>query len=96
MSKDALEALLSLLDNWAAFFTLLVVIGVGGELAIHVMQSRANKKLIALQKTESLAQEEEIARLKKDSASFELDVAKANERAASAEFETEHLIKAVS
>ncbi len=84
MSKEALEALLSVLDNWAAFFTLLVVIGVGGELAIHVMQSRANKKLIALQKTETLAQETEIARMKKDSASFELDIAKANKGSAEA------------
>jgi hypothetical protein len=52
MGKEALDALLSVLDNWAALFTLLVVIGVGGELVIHVMQSRANKKLIALQRTE--------------------------------------------
>jgi len=84
MSKDALDALLSVLDNWAAFFTLLVVIGVGGELVIHVMQSRANKKLIALQRTEALAQEAEIARMKKDSASFELDIAKANKGSADA------------
>jgi hypothetical protein len=92
MNKDALEAFLSVLDNWAALFTLLVVIGVGGELVVHVMQSRANKKLIALQRTEALAQEAEIARMKKESASFELDIAKANrgsadalERAAKAE-----------
>ncbi len=84
MSKDALEALLSVLDNWAAFFTLLVVIGVGGELVIHVMQSRSNKKLIALQNTEALAQEAEIARMKKDSASFELGIAKANKGSADA------------
>jgi hypothetical protein len=44
VDKDALEGLISVLDNWAAFFTLLVVIGVGGELVIHVLQSRANKK----------------------------------------------------
>ena len=84
MDKDALEGLISLLDNWAAFFTLLVVIGVGGELVIHVMSSRANKKLIALQKGEALLQESEIARMRKDSASFELDIAKANKSAAEA------------
>lgn len=84
MDKDALEGLISVLDNWAAFFTLLVVIGVGGELVIHVLQSRANKKLITLQKSEALVQEAAIARLKKDSASFELDIAKANKDAADA------------
>ncbi|HUO34323.1 MAG TPA: hypothetical protein VMU43_04980 [Candidatus Acidoferrum sp.] len=84
MDKDSLEGLISLLDNWAVFFTLLVVIGVGGELVIHIMSSRANKKLITLQKSESLAQEAEIARMKKDSASFELDIAKANKGAAEA------------
>ncbi len=66
MDKDALEGLISVLDNWAAVFTLLVVIGVGGELVIHVMSSRANKKLIALQKSEALAQEAEIARLHRE------------------------------
>jgi hypothetical protein len=84
MDKDALDGLISLLDNWSAFFTLLVVIGVGGELVTHVMQSRANKNLIALQRTESLAQEAEIARIKKDSASFELDIANAKRGAADA------------
>jgi hypothetical protein len=84
MNKDALEGLISLLDNWTAFFTLLVVIGVGGELVVHVISSRANKKLIALQKSEALAQEAEIARMKKDSAFFELDIAKANKGAAEA------------
>src|ERR1039458_2574293 len=91
MNKDALGALISALDNWAAFFTLLVVIGVGGELVVHVMSSRANKKVIALQKSESLAQEAEIARLKKDSASFELDIAKANKGAADANARTAEL-----
>lgn len=84
MNKDALEGLIAVLDNWAAFFTLLVVIGVGGELVVHVISSRTNKKLIALQKSESLIQETEIARLKKDSASFGLDIAKANKGAADA------------
>jgi hypothetical protein len=84
MDKGALEALIATLDNWAALFTLLVVIGVGGELAVHVMSSRANKKLAALQNIQGLAQEAEIARLRKDSASFELDIAKANEGAADA------------
>ncbi|HEY2121335.1 MAG TPA: hypothetical protein VGH37_19265 [Candidatus Acidoferrum sp.] len=45
MGKESLEALIAMLDNWAAFFTLLVVVAVGGELIVHVMQSRANKKL---------------------------------------------------
>jgi hypothetical protein len=84
MDKSTLEGLLSILDNWAAFFTLLVVIGVGGELVVHVMQSRANKKLIALQNTEALAQEAEIVRMKNASASFELDIAKANKGSAAA------------
>jgi hypothetical protein len=84
MNKDALEGLISVLDNWAAFFTLLVVIGVGGELAIHIMSSRANKKLIALQKGEALTQEAEIAQMKKDSASFDLEVQKAKEGTAEA------------
>jgi hypothetical protein len=85
MDKDALEGIISTLDNWAAFFTLPVVIGVGGELVIHIMSSRANKQLISFQKSEALVQETEIARIKKDSAFFELDIAKANERAAKAE-----------
>jgi hypothetical protein len=84
MDKDALDGLISLLDNWAAVFTLLVVLGVGGELVVHVMQSRANKKLIALQNSEALAREAEIARMKKDSASFELDIANAKKGAADA------------
>ncbi len=84
MNKDALDGLISLLDNWAALFTLLVVIGVGGELVVHVIQSRANKKLIALQNSEALVQEAEIARMKKDSASFELDIANAKKGAADA------------
>ena len=100
MNKEALEGLISVLDNWAAFFTLLVVIGVGGELVVHVISSRTNKKLIALQSSESLTQEAEIARLKKDSASFELDIARANkgaadanERAAGLEVQALHLRK---
>jgi len=84
MDKDALEGLIAALDNWAAFFTLLVVIGVGGELAVHLMSSRANKKLSALQNSHALTQEAEIARLRKDSTSFELDIAKANKGAADA------------
>jgi hypothetical protein len=43
MDKGTLEGLIGALDNWAAFFTLLVVIGVGGELVVHVWQSRASK-----------------------------------------------------
>jgi cell division protein FtsB len=84
MPKEALEALIAALENWAAFFTLLVVLGVGGELVVHVMQSRANKKLITLQHLEALAQQKEIARLQNASASVELEIAKANEGAATA------------
>jgi hypothetical protein len=84
MSKEALEALIAALENWSAVFTLLVVLGVGGELVVHVMQSRANKKLITIQHQESLAQETEIARLQNASASVGLEIAKANEGAATA------------
>lgn len=84
MPKEALEALIAALENWAAFFTLLVVLGVGGELVVHVMQSRANKKLITIQHQEALAQETEIARLQNTSASARLEIAKANEGAAMA------------
>lgn len=84
MSKESLETLIAMLDNWAAFFTLLVVVGVGGELIVHVMQSRANKKLVGLQHVEAIAQEAEIARMKKESASFELDIAKTKKGAADA------------
>ncbi len=84
MGKETLEALIGVLDNWAAFFTLLVVLGVGGELVVHIMQSRANKKLIALQHTEAIAQETEAERLRKESASFQLDIAKAKKGAADA------------
>lgn len=84
MDKEAPEALIGVLDNWAAFFTLLVVLGVGGELVVHVMQSRANKTLIALQHSDALSQEAEIARMKKESSSFELDIAKANKGSAEA------------
>jgi hypothetical protein len=84
MNKEALEALLSTLDNWAAFFILLVVLGVGGELIVHLLESRANKKLVALQHAETEAQKAEVARLNKDAEGFRLDVAKANERASEA------------
>src|SRR5882762_2929192 len=84
MSKEALEALLASLDNWAALFIALVVLGVGGELIVHLRQSSANKKLGALQRSEAKAQEAEIARLNKDAEALKLDVAKANERSSEA------------
>ena len=84
MDKQALETLIGALDNWAALFTLLVVVGVGGELIVHIMQSRANKKLVALQNAETIAQELEISRLKKDAEGFSLDIARANERSSEA------------
>ncbi len=84
MTKEALESLIAALENWSAFFTLLVVIGVGGELIVHLVQSRANKKLIAIQHSEAFAQETEIAKLRNESASTQLDIAKANQGAAEA------------
>lgn len=84
MDKETLEALLRTLDNWAGFFILLVVLGVGGELFVHLRQSVANRKLAALQHSEAKAQEAEIARLNESSEVLKLDVAKANERAAEA------------
>jgi len=84
MDKEALEALLRTLDNWAGFFILLVVLGVGRELFVHLRQSVANRKLAALQRSEARAQEAEIARLNESSVVLKLDVAKANERAAEA------------
>lgn len=84
MDKEALEAFIGTLDNWATLFTLLVVIGVGGELIVHMLQSGANKKLAAIQNAESIAQAIEVARLNKESASFNLDIAKANKGAADA------------
>jgi hypothetical protein len=92
MGKEALEAWLNTLDSWSAIFTLCVVIGVGGELIVHLMQSRANKRLNVLQHSEALAQEAVIARLNKDSADakasqqeVELDLKKQEERTAKAE-----------
>jgi hypothetical protein len=84
MPKEAIETLLVALENWATFFILLVVIGVGGELVVHVMQSRANKKLNAIQHAETFAQQTEIERLRNESSSTQLNTAKANEGAAEA------------
>jgi hypothetical protein len=84
MTKEMLEAFISTLENWSSFFTLLVVIGVGGELIVHLTQSHANKKLIAIQHKESIDQEAEIARLRNESATTQLQTAKANEGAAEA------------
>jgi hypothetical protein len=52
IDKPGLEARLGSLDNLAAFFTLLVVIGVAGELVVHILSSRASTKLISLQNEE--------------------------------------------
>jgi len=84
MGKTELENLLSLLDNWAAFFTLLVVIGVGGELFVHIKYSRTSKRLIAMQHDEEKAREAEIARLGKEAAESGKGIADANARAAEA------------
>lgn len=53
--KPILEARLSSLDNWAAFFTFLVVIGVGGEFIVHILSSRASGRLISIQNEEGKA-----------------------------------------
>ncbi len=77
MDKPALEALLGSLDGWAAFFTLLVVAGVGGEFAVHIMSSRASKRLVDIQRQEEQARQAEIARITKDAESFRAESAKA-------------------
>ncbi len=91
MDKNALESLLSVLDNWAALFTLLVVIGVGGEFFVHIKSSRASKRLIAIQHEEEKLREAEIARLSKEAAGAGKSIAHANARAAEA---NEHAAKA--
>lgn len=84
MDKNALENLLSALDGWAAFFTLLVVVGVGGELFVHIKSSRTSKRLIAIQHQEEKEREAEIARLSKEAAEAGKSIADANVRAAEA------------
>jgi hypothetical protein len=73
MDKPQLEAFLTTLDRWTAFFTALVVIGVGGELVTHLLYSRTNKQLMAIQHQE----EQE----------FQSQIALANERTAIVEKE---------
>jgi hypothetical protein len=53
VTKATLETLIDRCDWWSAIFTLMVVIGVAGELVTHVIQTRANKRLIAVQRTEA-------------------------------------------
>jgi len=91
MDKAALEALIDVLDKWATFFTLLVVIGVGGELVVHIKSSRTSKRLIALQHEEEKRRETEIARLtteaeraRRERAAADLRIAEAQQRAAEA------------
>ena len=84
MDKNALENLLSTLDWWAGFFTLLVVIGVGGELFVHIKSGRVSKRLIAIQHDEEKVRETEIARLGKEAAESGKSIAEANARAAEA------------
>jgi hypothetical protein len=55
MDKTQLETLLSSLDWWTGFFTLLVVIGVGGEFVTHIWSSRASGRLISIQNEEGKA-----------------------------------------
>jgi hypothetical protein len=92
MNKEALEALIETLDKWSLMFTLLVVLGVGGELVVHWIQSKANQRLASLQRAETTAQETTIAKLNKDAADsksaqqmVEIELAKQQERTARAE-----------
>jgi hypothetical protein len=66
LDKPGLETRLGCLDNWAAFFTLLVVIGVAGELVVHILSSRASSKLIALQNQEVAQANERTAQLERE------------------------------
>jgi len=85
MGKSELEAFLSALDHWAAFFILLVVIGVGGELVTHILSSRANKRMITLQREEDQQRQTEIARLNKEAGDARKSAGEAAERAAKAQ-----------
>jgi len=81
MDKSQLEALLTALDHWTVFFTFLVVMGVGGELVVHVLYSRASGRLIVLQHTEEQQLRTEISRLSNTTAEANKIAAQANQRA---------------
>jgi hypothetical protein len=91
MDKTQLEVLLTTLDHWTVFFTALVVLGVGGELVVHVLYSRVSSRLIALQRTEERRLQEEISTLTATTAEANKVAAQANERAKQMELRTEEL-----
>lgn len=91
MDKPGLEALLTSLDHWAGLFILLVVIGVGGELVVHLLSSRASGRLIALQNAEEQKLKTEMSRLGGVTAEANKVAAQANERANEMEVQTEEL-----
>jgi hypothetical protein len=91
LDKSGLEALITTLDNWAAVFTALVVIGVGGELVVHVLSGRASTRLIALQNIEEQKLRVEMGRLGGVTADANKAAAQANERANQMELQAEGL-----
>ncbi len=91
VDKPGLETFLTSLDHWTALFTLFVVIGVAGELIVHVLYSRASARLIALQITEEQKLRTEITRLGSITAEANKAAAQANERANQMEVQAEEL-----
>jgi hypothetical protein len=91
MDKGQLETLLTTLDWWTGLFTLLVVIGVGGEFVLHIWSSRASGRLIEIQKTETQRLQAKVADLDTQSAVANKAIAEANQRAKQLELETEKL-----
>lgn len=91
MDKSHLEALLTTLDHWTAFFAFLVVIGVGGEFVVHILYSRGSGRLIALQHTEEQQLQAEISKLSSTTAEANKVAAQANERAKQMEVRAEEL-----
>jgi hypothetical protein len=91
MDKPGLEALLTSLDHWAGLFILLVVIGVAGELVVHILSSRASGRLIALQNAEEQKLKTEMTRLGSVTAEANKIAAQANERANQMEIQAEEL-----
>ncbi|HVS86641.1 MAG TPA: hypothetical protein VHF01_00315 [Candidatus Acidoferrum sp.] len=91
MDKPGLEALLTSLDNWAALFIAFVVIGVAGELVVHLLYSRASARLIAFQHAEEQTLQTEMSRLGSITAEANKAAAQANERANQMEVQAEEL-----
>ena len=61
MDKPELEALLNTLGTWTAVFTFLVVLGVGGEFVVHILYSRASKRLLTIEHLEDVKLRAEIS-----------------------------------